>query len=209
LGASQPVVVPTQTYGWGSFIDYDGWYRCNLFLSRLYGIYSFLPVNDYLWRYAQGDSALTPEAVRFALRESVTASRSLQQLGQDIDDLIDAYSRGDMTREEFSEQLSDTTKEIRKSAKKIRKDRFLDYLDQGRSRDVPNYAQARSLEQLRSLSAALQQTSEQIGETLSDYLERDRTRVVSVEELQSISTESLSKQVDHMAKAIEKSGRRL
>ena len=202
-------VVPVQSYGGGYNVNSGDWYRCNMFLGRLYGQYSFLPVDDYLWRYAQGDSPFTPEAVRFALRDSVTASRSLQQLGQDLNDTIDAYSRGDMTRSEFSSQLAVTTRELRRSAKQIRKDYVLDYLEQGSSDDVPNYAEPRNLDQLRALSAALQQTTEKIGDVLTGYFERDTTRVVSVQDLQTTSTETLSKQVDRIAKVIEKSGRKL
>ncbi len=201
--------IPVQTYGNGVDISTGGWYRCNYFVEQLMRDYRFVHGYDYLWRYAQGDSPLTPEALALALRSSSSASRQLNLLADHLNHLIASYERGEIEQTAFNREVRTTTHQIRDWAKRIRKDYYLGYLDTGSDVDVPDYDEPTSLSELKGLAGQLRETAHGIDGTLEGFLHRDLSRVVSVKDLQSPSTDSMSKQIDHLAKAIEKSGPRL
>lgn len=202
--------IPVQTYyGYDTDLSISNWYRCNYFVEQLMRDYRFLHGYDYLWRYAQGDSPLTPEAVSLALKSSSSASRQLNLLANHLNHLISSYELGEIDRARFNHQLRTTTRQIREFAKRIRKDYYLDYLDFGSDVDVPDYDEATSLPELKGLAAQLLETAHGIDGTLDGFVHRDLSRVVSVKDLQSPSADSLSKQIDHLAKVIEKSGEEL
>ena len=198
--------IPVQSYGQDLGFSIGGWYRCNYFVEQLMRDYRFLPGRDYLWRYAQGDSPLTPEALAFALKSSSAASRSLTLSAGHLAHVIASYERGEIDRVRFNQELRTTTRQIRDMAKRIRKDYYLEYVDYGTDRNVPDYTEASSLAELKELSSQLLESARGIDGTLDRFVHRDLSRVVSVKDLQGPSTDSLSKQIDQLAKVIQKSG---
>jgi hypothetical protein len=190
-------------------MSWSGWYNAYGFVDRLVRAYWFLPGYDYLWRYAQGDSALTRRSVRLALQECSTAAAALNRLSDQLDLLVVEYENGELTRNEFEERVEQTTKDIRKLAKKIRKDDFLDYLDQRKNQKVTSFRPADSTAGLRILTSELKRMAQQMDSGISDFYEKDMTRVVEVGQLQQPSFDALSKQIDKLAKTITKSARRL
>ncbi len=207
-GSGYAASVPVQTYGWDSFRAAD-WYRFNLFLDRLFMHYAFLGVGDLAWRYAQGDSPLTPEVVTLALRNSTGASALLQVHARRLQELIRAYEAGTLDRAAFAEQSRATAKEIRRLAAKVRKDPFVDYLDLQSHESVPRYDSPETLRGLASLAEELSSSVERLDGSLQSMQSGESTRVVSVDLLQGPSVESLSKRIDRIAKVIEKSVARL
>lgn len=201
--------IPVQTYGYDVDISISSWYRCNYFVQQLMHDYRFIHGYDYLWRYAQGDSPLTPEALALALKSSSAASRQLTLLANHLNHVIASFELGEIDRENFNRELKTTTHQIRDFSKRIRKDYYLGYLDFGADVDAPDYEEATSLAELKDLAAQLLETAHGIDGTVSGFVHRDLSRVVSVKDLQSPSTDSLSKQIDHLAKAIERSGNQL
>lgn len=201
--------IPVQTYGNGVDIAAGNWYRCNYFVEQLMRDYRFLHGYDFLWRYAQGDSPLTPEALSLALESSSSASRQLNLLANHLNHLIAAYERGEIEHAAFNQEVRTTTHQIRHWAKRIRKDYYLDYLDTGSDVDVPDYDEPTSLAELKGLAGQLLETAHGIGGTLEGFIHRDLSRVVRVKDFQSPSADSMSKQIDHLAKVIEKSSTRL
>jgi hypothetical protein len=201
--------IPVQTYAHGVIIRNADWYRFNSFLDRLMFQYRFLPGYEYQWRYAQGDSPLTPELLDLALREPASASSSLALLGDDLSRLIDRYQEGAIGSEDFSARLKETTRAIRSLAKKIRRDQFLSYLDLRADTKVPSYSSPDNLDELRALSRELAETARRIETGIHDFREKEMSRVVSVNDLTDDSLDSLARRVDRMARVIERSGARL
>lgn len=207
-GSGYPASVPIQTYGGMSFNAAD-WYRFNLFLDRLYMHYAFLGTSDLMWRYAQGDSPLTPEIVGLALRNSTGASALLRVHARKLQELIGAYEAGSLDKAAFAAQSRATAKEIRRLAGKVRKDPFLDYLDLQSDETVPKYESVSDLRGLASLAEELAASVERLDGSLQSMLQEDTSRVVTVDLLQGPSVDSLSKRIDRLAKVIEKSVPRL
>ncbi|MEJ2081043.1 MAG: hypothetical protein P8Y94_02460 [Acidobacteriota bacterium] len=201
--------IPVQAYGRDMDISVGDWYRCNYFVERLMRDYRFAHGYDYLWRYAQGDSPLTPETLALALKSSSSASRDLNLHANHLNHLIASYKRGEIGRATFNQEVRTTTRQIRDSAKRIRNDFYLGYLDLGSKVDVPDYDEPMSLTELQELAAQLLEAAQSIDGTLTGFFHRDLSRVVSVKDLQSPSTESRSRQIDQLAKLIERSSTRL
>ena len=200
---------PIQGYGYNPGISTSNWYRCNYFVQQLMRDFRFLPGEEYLWRYAQGDSPLTQAAVTLALRDSTSAAHSLIQVSHRLDQLVASYERGEIDRDAFNQEVKATTRRIRNYAKKIRKDFYLGYLDAGTDLDVPGYESPASLADLKQLTNDLVEAAHGINGTLDGFVSRDLSHVVSVGDLQKPSADSLSKRVDSLAKLIEKSSARL
>ena len=201
--------IPVQAYGPDMGISVGDWYRCNYFVERLMRDYRFVHGYDYLWRYAQGDSPLTPETLALALKSSSSASRDLNLHADHLNHLIASYKRGEIGRATFNQEVRTTTRQIRDSAKRIRNDFYLSYLDLGSKVDVSDYDEPMSLTELQELAAQLLEAAQSIDGTLTGFFHRDLSRVVSVKDLQRPSTESRSRQIDQLAKLIERSSTRL
>jgi hypothetical protein len=190
-------------------MSWSGWYGARGFVDRLVRQYWFLPGYDYLWRYAQGDSVLTRRSVRLALQECSSAAAALSRLSDQLDLLVVEYENGELTRSEFEQRVEQKTKEIRKLAKQIRKDYFLNYLDQSKNKKVISFQQANSIAALRELTGELRMMARMMDSGISDFYAKNMTRVVEVGQLQQPSFDALSKQIDRLAKTITKSARRL
>jgi hypothetical protein len=171
--------------------------------------YYFLNGYNYLWRYRQGDSPLTPHSMRIALQECVSASAGMLRLSDQLEGTILQYEAGRLTEKEFEKQIDKTTKQIRKLSKKIRKDDFLDYIDQRQNDDVARFEEATSVEGLKSLVKQLRLLAFEIDSGLEAFNKEDMTRVVDVRELERPSFDSLTKGIDRLAKTIDRSAERL
>jgi hypothetical protein len=171
--------------------------------------YRFLPGYNYLWRFRQGDSPLTRRGVQVALQACSTASASMLRLSDHLEESISQYEAGELSHAEFENQVEETTKRIRKFAKKIRKDDFLDYIDQRQKGDVDSFQLADSLSGLKALTQQLRMMVTEVDGGLNAFHSQDMTRVVDVRELEQPSFDALSKGIDKLAKTIDKSASRL
>jgi hypothetical protein len=171
--------------------------------------YYFLNGYNYLWRYRQGDSPLTQHSMRIALQQCVSASAGMLRLSDQLEGIVNQYENGELSRKQFEEQVGETTKRIRKLSKKIRKDDFLEFIDQRQKKDVASFPQATSVQELRSLTKQLRLMAFEIDSGLEAFNTEDMTRVVNVRELERPSFDALTKGVDRLAKTIDKSARRL
>lgn len=203
------VQIPVQTYAPNFDFNWTYWNRTTRYVDYLMGYYSFLPGPEYLWRYAQGDSPLTPGSVRLALQESSDRAVQLVDLSRKLELLIDQYESGAITRQDFELQVRQTTDRIKDQAKQIRKDYFLDYVDLREDRDFDSPSRVASIPQLRQQAASLTQLSYQINQGIASYTQSDASRVVSVDDLKEPSLESLAKGVDRIANTIKDSAGRL
>jgi hypothetical protein len=171
--------------------------------------YQFLNGYDYLWRYRQGDSPLTRHSMRIALQQCVSASAGMLRLSDQLERIVDQYERGELSEKDFEKQVGETTKQIRSLSKKIRKDDFLDYIDQRKNKKVDSFPQATSVAGLRSLTQQMRLLAFEIDSGLESFNQKDMSRVVNVRELERPSFDALTKGVDRLAKTIDKSARKL
>jgi hypothetical protein len=171
--------------------------------------YYFLPGHNYLWRYRQGDSPLTRRNLRMALQGCATASAGMLRLSDQLDGLINQYETGELDQADFERQVDQTTKQIRNLAKKIRKDDFLDFIDQRQKKHVDSFQEVDSLHGLRELNQQLRMMASDVDSGLDAFHSQDMSRVVDVRELERPSFDSLSKGIDRLAKTIDKSASRL
>lgn len=171
--------------------------------------YMYLQGNQYLWRYAQGDSPLTRDCVALALSDSKAASDGLVRLADDLRRAVGEFQQGAISETVFEAEVENKTNLIRKLAKKVRKDRFIDYLDQRKAKQNSKFSSARSAEELLVLADEMCRLAREVEDGVTAYYEKDLTRVVDVAELQRPSLDSLSKGIDQLAKTIKKSADRL
>lgn len=203
-GVSSAPRVPVQAYAWNQSGSVD-WFRFNMFMERLFYQYSFMGAYDSAWRYAQGDTFLTPQVVMLALREPSQHTALLLRYSEQLQGLIRSYEAGELDRSTFTASSRDTAKEIRRLAGKIRKDPYLDYLDVNSKAAEPAYESPDSLRTLALMAEELATTAAQIDGNLRSMVNPGENRVVAVDSLQQPSFESLSKRIDRMARLIEKS----
>lgn len=202
--------IPIQTYTPNYTINRWGWYYCDRFLYLLWNQYRFYGYQQHLWRYAQGDSPLTKEVLEMAVRDSSYAAAQLVNLTEDLGRMLDDYEAQRMDRKTFQAGFDDTLGQIRKSAKKIRTDYYLEYLDQRveeKAGVLPGTVA--SVAQLRGLVDQLHEMALQTQRGIVALYKDDLSRVISVEYLNQPSFKSLSQSIDKLSKTIEKSAERL
>ena len=174
-------------------------------MNRLWRRYSFLSRYEYQWRYAQGDSPLTPRVVRLALRDSFLAAASLVGLTKELEPVLLDFQAGRLDRKGCEREFGRILSEVRKLAKKIRKDDYLDYIDQRPKVKMPSPKKARSFAEMQALIAELRQLVVQMNQGILAFYDKDLTRVVKVADLSQPSFQSISKGIDKLAKTIQKS----
>lgn len=201
--------IPIQTYAPSRRLDIYSFYLCDEFLYRLTRQYAFFSGYEYLWRYAQGDSPLTPDIVKLALQDSSQAAHSLVGLSEDLKQLLADFEAGRLDRKSFEAEFDRTLAQVRKLAKKIRGDYYLGYIDQRTETKIEAPQAAASLAELRPLVDELHQMALEMQKGLSSFYTRDVTRVVSVQDLAQPSFRSISKGIDRISKTIGKSVDRL
>lgn len=206
---SRGPTVPVQSWWHDRRWDRRTWDRCGGFFYRLNRTFGFFRVEDYLWRYAQGDSPLTPQVVELALSDSALLADSLMAASQNLRQIILDYQAERIIRDQFENGVDNTTDIIRDLAKKIRTDYFVDFLDQGRKVDLDDYDKVYSIEELLVLSDELSRLASHMKANFRYLTENDVTRTIDVQALQKPSMESLSKGIDRLAKVIENSADRL
>jgi len=194
------------TTGRDQSFDYAGWNRFNYYIGALFSDFAFLPADEYLWRYAQGDSPLTLDSLAVVMQKPQRASENLLETSEQLDTLVAMYREGRIGQTELAQAIQAQAKSIRSSAKLIRKDAFVNYLDLNQHGEVPDFGNPRTLEELTSLSAELHRTAEAINEGVRGYVQKDMTRVVAADDLRQPSIESLTKRADRIARAIQKFG---
>ena len=153
----------------------SGHYACRRFGDRLCRRYSFLRGREYLWRFAQGDSPLTPRMVQLALGDSLQAATSMVQLTEELQPLLLEFQEGQLDRKSFEHQSDEVLRRVRKLAKKIRKDYVLHYIEQRSKVKVPSRKKARSIPELQGLVAQLHRMALQVREGISSFYDRDLT----------------------------------
>lgn len=201
--------IPIQTYTPQQNWNRSVWNRCGHFYYRLHMLFGSFPVQEYLWRFAQGDSALTPRAIEMALNDSSLVAENLRSAALELRQIILDYQADHITQDQFENGVDRATDTIRDLSKKIRKDFFVDFIDQGREVDLGKSEKVASIPELLALSNELTQLSSQLRSDFDYYQENDVTRVIDVSALQKPSFESLSKGIDRLAKVIENSADRL
>ena len=208
-GRGSGTSIPSQTYAPNYPWDWGQWNDTNWYVYRLMSQYYFLNGYNYLWRYRQGDSPLTQYSMRIALQECASASAAMLRLSDQLEGIVAEYENGELSRKDFENRVEQTTKQIRNLAKKIRKDSFLDYIDQRQKNDVASFREANSLQGLKTLTRQLRQMAFEIETGLDAFNKEDMTRVVNVRELERPSFDSLAKGIDRLAKTIDRSANRL
>jgi hypothetical protein len=201
--------VPSQTYAPNYQWNWDYWNQTNWFVYRLMSQYYFLDGYDYLWRYRQGDSPLTQHSLSIALQECAGASAGMLRLSDQLERTVNQYEAGELSQAEFENQVAETTRQIRKLSKKIRKDDYLDYIDQRQKDYAGSFQEATSVRGLRALTQQLRSMAFEIDSGLDAFNREDMTRVVDVRELERPSFDSLAKGIDRLSKTIDRSASRL
>lgn len=200
--------IPVQTYTPGLRSQWGHWRNTEYFLWRLSRQHHDLTTTEMLWRFAQGDSPLTEQSIRAILQEPAEISEQMLHLSAQLQDVIHSYRTGSIDADQLQRLVRAKTSEIRKAARKISGNYYLGYIDQRSSEDLGKEDRAASLEQLSALSEELGAYARQLNQDLSNYLERDQSRVVSVQHLATPSFESVSKGIDRLAKTIDRSAGR-
>ena len=185
------------------------YYSCQRFIDRLCRRYTFFSGREYLWRFDQGDSPLTPDIVKLALRDSLQAATSMVQLTGELEPLLLEFQEGRLDRKSLEQQSDPVLHQVRKLAKSIRKDSVLGYIEQRPRMKVRSREQVRSISELQALAAELHQMALQVRGGITSFCDRDLTRVVSVSDLTQPSLGSISKEIEKLAKTIDKSVDRL
>lgn len=198
-----------QTYTPGLRSQWGHWRNTEYFLWRLSRQHHDLTTTEMLWRFAQGDSPLTEESIRAILQEPAEVSEQMLQLSAQLEELIRTYQSGSLDAGQFQRLVRAKTSEIRKAARKISGNYYLGFIDQRPSKDLGKEDRAANGEQLIALSNELGAFARQLNRDLSNYLEQDQSRVVSVQHLATPSFESVSKGIDRLAKTIDRSAGRV
>lgn len=201
--------IPVQTYTPSLRVNIYDFYAVDTFLYRLMRRYDFFYGYEYLWRYAQGDSPLTPKLMQLALEDASHHSETLVKLAAELEQLLTDFEAGKIDPKTLGREFDDRLDQMRKVAKKIRGDDNLEYLDQRPDMKLESPAQASSLAELRVLMASLQEMALQMKQGIMSFYTNDLSRVVSVEDLNQPSFKSISKGIDKLSKTIEKSVDRL
>lgn len=202
-----PDQIPVQTYTPNARWSLGDFYRYQSFFDRLSRSYQSIFPYEYLWRYAQGDSPLTPTVMGFALENATEASSSLVELADDLKRLLVDFEAGALEHPEFEERFDATLSQVRRRAKQIRTDHSLSFLDLRRSPKTPGHVPVSSTAELHVLVDRLAEAALRIQQGVLGLAEE--TRVVSVESLREPSLVSLSRTVEQLARTIERSASRL
>lgn len=186
--------------------------RCSSFFSTLGGIYGFdrIDVETAMFRFANGDTPLSPTIRRLALQRAKLSSETIRNEILAIESAIDRYESGKLSRREFDREMKESLGFVREAAKQIRKDYLLDYVDLNPDVKTSSYQRATSVAELRELVAELRRGSDKLDARLVQIQGNDEDgRVVSVSNLTSPSLDSMSKGIDRLAKTIKKSTKSL
>ncbi len=178
-------------------------------MNRLWRRYPFLSRHESRWRYAQGDSPLTPRLVQFALQDSSLAAASLVALTEKLEPVLQDFREGRLDRNDSRREFDRILSDVRKLSKKIRGDHYLSYIDQRPTVKIQPRRKAVSWDELGALITELRQMAVQMREGIVSFYKSDLTRVVNVSDLNQPSFKSISKGIDKLAKTIEKSVDRL
>ena len=197
----------------------DNWNRCyryiNVFALRyrnsaniVFGGGRFNPYS-LLWRAATGASPLTSGSLRLAVQEPRRAANYLVRASDVLDALILAYDQEEISSREFRQRVEEQTDLIRDYAKQVRKDDILDVVDVRKNSKTTKASKAVNLDELRALSSSLRDYAVQLHESLDEYSDGRLATVVSLQHLERPSVDTLSKNIDELAKTIEKSAKKL
>lgn len=184
-------------------------YNMDLFFTRLWFRYGYMPRYDYLGIYTQGAPPLSVDAIRLALRDSKDASAGLVQLSLRLETVLNDFKAGRVSQDEFASRVDEILSGLRTYSKFIRNDDSLGYLDQRSDQKVDSFSRAKSINDLEVLVTELERTARQIDSGISALSDGDGIQTVSVENLSQPSFRSMSKKLDRLTKTIQKSVNRL
>ena len=196
---------------------YRSWYgwrdrtRFYSLLSRLgwdYRLYGF-QLNSSLQRFSFGDTPLTSDVLKLLLRGSTQASSALLADTQALKELMARFGSGEVSKAVFEERSLGLLNQIRNSAKLIRQDFYLEYVDSDNDVKPRNYSPVSDLDEMRSLVADLENMALQVQSRLDSFGSDEDVRTISIHTMRQPSVESLSKGIGQLAKTLKKSSKRL
>lgn len=196
---------------------YRSWYswrdraRFYALLSQLGWDYRLLgfQLNDSLQRFSFGDTPLTSDILKMALRSSTRASSSLLADTKALKELMADFESGQISKSVFEERSAGLLKQIRNSAKFIRQDFYLEFVDSDNDVKPKSYRPVSELDEMRALVAELEEMALQVESRLNSIGTDEDVRRVSINTMRQPSLESLSRGIDKLAKTLKKSSKRL
>lgn len=194
--------------------DWYSWrdrYRYYSLFSRLgwrYGFYG-RELNRSLERLSYADNPLTSDMLKLLLRDSTEAANALLVDTRSLKLLMSDFESGAIRQDVFEKQSRELLDRIRQSAKAIRKDYYLEFVDSDNDVKPKDYDPVSDLEGMRSLVAELESMALEVQSRLNAIVTDEEVRTVSIHALQEPSLDSLSKGIDDLAKALKKSSKRL
>lgn len=193
---------------WYSWRDRYRYYSLFSRLGWQYGFYGRQLTNS-LRRLSYADNPLTSDMVKLLLRDSNQAAKALLADTNSLKLLISDFESGAIRQAVFEKQSRELLDRIRKSAKAIRKDYYVEFVDSDNDVKPKDYDPVSDLEGMRSLVADLEGLALQMQSRLYSIASDEDVRTVSIRTLQEPSLDSLSKGIDELAKTLKKSSKRL
>jgi hypothetical protein len=176
--------------------EYNRWQYFLWELSMRQRLWDF----DALGRYGRQEPLLTSQLVQSALREPLSYSRALVVQATDLRNLVAKLQQDPSMRASVQERI----KAIRQIIKEIEKDRALEYLDLRKTRDT---AQLPADKDLKNLADRLYEASVALHADI-DKLVKDDPQLVKVNQLVSPSCRALAKEIDALAREINKQSKK-
>ncbi len=199
-----------QPYYTGPYYSLDSYIRWQYFYWAYYGSARYGDYRLHMWRYAHGQPALTADLVHGALGQSRQRAQSLLLTSRELAWLIDDYERGRLDRDTFRSSVKERVNSIRKVSKGLREDYFLSMIDPREEGDRDSYSKARTIAELKGMVTQLIEMAQNIRAGLLDFdREENLAQVVDVQYLEGPSFRTKTKNLDDLAKTIEKSAGRL
>ncbi|MEE8584995.1 MAG: hypothetical protein V3T83_09105 [Acidobacteriota bacterium] len=196
---------------------YRSWYgwrdraRFYSLLSRLswdYRLFGF-QLNSSLRRFSFGDTPLTSDVLKLLLRGSTRASNALLADTKALKGLMAGFESGEISKAAFEERSLGLLNQIRSSAKLIRQDFYLEYVDSDNDVKPKSYRPVSDWDEMRALVAELEGMALQVQSRLESIGSDEDVRRMSIHTLRQPSVESLSKGIGRLAKSLKKSSKRL
>jgi hypothetical protein len=195
-GPSVPSLQGTSFYNNSLYLD---WYNYCDYLSRYYRLDPY-----YFTRFIRNrEPLMTPEILRLTLRQPLFFSAEMLKM---IDDLQLMYADMQAGKAVDKETIAAKSQAIRAMAKQIRQDRTLSMIDLRKETDICKdehvALNAESITRLREITLGLIRQ-------LNEMYTLSSSSTVSVESYQEPSLTSMTKGIEKVCKAIEKSSKDL
>lgn len=196
--------------------NYDGYHqplwhhpaglaRCEYFADRLARDFDLAAPEAVVWMYSSGYSPITSNLVGVALDESTVKSDSLVQSIGELQSLVARWTARDLNGRVFQLQARDLASRIQDLADDIEDDYYVDFLDQRETKaaDIPDSSGMGPVDRLHVLVELASVRAEALRSDLKEFVEEDRSQVVTVNHLQKPNLKSMAKSVENMAGEIK------